>query len=95
MLESLITSKTRIKLLLKFFINPLTKGYLRELAKEFDGKISSFYLTLGQYDIFIICEFPDDEKAARFTIKLGSLGNVRTTTLKAFTEEEYKSITGR
>ena len=52
-------------------------------------------MTLGQYDIFIICEFPDDEKAARFTIKLGSFGNVRTTTLKAFTEEEYKSITGK
>ena len=67
----------------------------KELAKEFDGEISSFYLTLGHYDIFLICEFPSDEKAARFTIKLGSLGNVRTTTLKAFTEEEYKSITGR
>ena len=67
----------------------------KELAKEFDGEISSFYLTLGQYDIFLICKFPSDEKAARFTIKLGSLGNVRTTTLKAFTEEEYKNITER
>ena len=47
------------------------------------------------YNIFLISEFPSDEKAARFTIKLGSLGNVRTTTLKAFTEEEYKSITER
>ena len=68
---------------------------LKELAKEFDGKISSFYLTLGQYDIFLICEFPSDEKAARFCLKIGSLGNVRTTTLKAFSEEEYKSFTGK
>ena len=69
--------------------------YIKELAKEFDGKISSFYLTLGQYDFFLICEFPSDEKAARFTVKLGSLGNIRTTTLKAFTEEEYKNIMER
>ena len=44
---------------------------------------------------FLICEFPDDEKAARFTVKLGSFGNVRTTTLKAFSEEEYKNILGK
>ena len=75
--------------------SPARLASAKELAKEFDGKISSFYLTLGHYDIFLISEFPSDEKAARFTIKLGSLGNVRTTTLKAFTEEEYKSITGR
>ena len=35
MLETLITSKTRLKLLLKFFMNPGTKAYLRELASEF------------------------------------------------------------
>ena len=75
--------------------SPARLASAKELAKEFDGKISSFYLTLGHYDILLICEFPSDEKAAKFTIKLSSLGNVRTTTLKAFTEEEYKSITGR
>jgi len=48
MLESLITSKTRIKLLLKFFINPLTKAYLRELAKEFDLSTNSIRLELNR-----------------------------------------------
>ena len=75
--------------------SPSRLASAKELAKEFNGKISSFYLTLGQYDFFLICEFPDDEKAARFTVKLGSFGNVRTTTLKAFTEEEYKNILGK
>ena len=74
--------------------SPARLASAKELAKEFDGEISSFYLTLGHYDIFLICEFPSDEKAARFTLKLASLGNVRTTTLKAFTEEEYKKIMG-
>jgi len=35
MLESLITSRTRVKLLLKFFTNERTRGYLRGLAEEF------------------------------------------------------------
>ena len=50
MLESLITSKTRIKLLLKFFINPSTKAYLRELAKEFDLSTNSIRLELNRLE---------------------------------------------
>jgi hypothetical protein len=50
MLESLITSKTRVKLLLKFFINPLTKSYLRELAKEFDVSTNSVRLELNRLE---------------------------------------------
>ena len=50
MLESLITSKTRVKLLLKFFINPLTKAYLRELAKEFDLSTNSIRLELNRLE---------------------------------------------
>ena len=48
MLDSLITSKTRIKLLLKFFINPGTKAYLRELAKEFGESTNSVRLELNR-----------------------------------------------
>ena len=48
MLDSLVTSKTRIKLLLKFFINPGTKAYLRELAKEFDESTNSVRLELNR-----------------------------------------------
>ena len=48
MLDSLITSKTRIKLLLKFFINPQTKAYLRELAKEFGESTNSVRLELNR-----------------------------------------------
>ena len=48
MLDSLITSKTRIKLLLKFFINPETRAYLRELAKEFGESTNSVRLELNR-----------------------------------------------
>ena len=41
MLNSLITSKTRIKLLIKFFINIANKGYLNSLANEFGESTNS------------------------------------------------------
>ena len=48
MLNSLITSQTRIRLLLKFFLNPKTKGYLRQLAKEFGESTNSIRLELNK-----------------------------------------------
>jgi uncharacterized protein with GYD domain len=40
----------------------------------------------------LISEFPDDEAAARFMLSTGTLGNVTTQTMKAFTEAEYRKI---
>jgi len=48
MLESFITSKTRIKLLLKFFINPETTSYLRELADEFGESTNGVRVELNR-----------------------------------------------
>ena len=47
MLETLITSKTRLKLLLKFFMNPETRAYLRELASEFGESTNGIRLELN------------------------------------------------
>lgn len=49
MLDYLITSKTRLKLILKFFLNTETKGYLRGLAKEFDESTNSVRLELNRF----------------------------------------------
>ena len=48
MLDSLITSKTRIKLLLKFFLNPGTRAYLRGLATEFNESTNSIRVELNR-----------------------------------------------
>lgn len=48
MLDSLITSKTRIKLLLKFFANPDTTAYLRSLAEEFGESTNSVRVELNR-----------------------------------------------
>lgn len=59
------------------------------------GKMTSFYLTMGRYDTVIINEFPSDEAAATYLLSLGRLGNVRTETLKALTEEEFRNIVAK
>ena len=50
MLDSLITSKTRIKLLLKFFLNTSTHAYLRGLADEFGESTNALRLELNHLE---------------------------------------------
>jgi uncharacterized protein with GYD domain len=64
----------------------------KELAKKHGGEIKKFYMTTGRYDMLLVIDLPDDESAAKFALNVGMLGNVRTTTLKAFSEESYRSI---
>jgi uncharacterized protein with GYD domain len=47
---------------------------------------------MGAYDLATIVEAPNDEAIAKFALAVASLGNVRTTTLKAFPEDEYRKI---
>jgi uncharacterized protein with GYD domain len=56
-------------------------------------KIGAWY-TLGQYDLVVITEGPDDETVTRMLLASGMQGNVRTVTLRAFSEEEMERIVG-
>jgi uncharacterized protein with GYD domain len=64
----------------------------RKMLKEMGGEIKSVHMTMGEYDLVVVCEASDDAVAARFTLQLGMLGNVRTRTLKAFPEAAYREI---
>ena len=66
----------------------------KKLAKDMGGEVKSFYMTLGMYDLVLVVDMPNNDKLATFGLKLGSLGNVRSTTLKAFPEEDYRRIIG-
>ena len=66
----------------------------KKLAKDSGGEFKTFYMTQGSFDLAVVVEMPNDEKLAGFVLKLGSLGNVRTTTLKAYSEDEYRRIIG-
>ncbi len=72
--------------------SPCRLDAAKEPAKDLGGEIKQAYMTLGCHDIVAILELPDDEAAARFGLGIGSLGNVRTTTLRAFAEDEYREI---
>jgi len=54
--------------------------------------MKSFYMTMGDYDLVAIYEAPDDAVAARFTLQVAQLGNIRTRTMKAFPETAYREI---
>jgi uncharacterized protein with GYD domain len=56
------------------------------------GKLKHFYMLMGQYDMAIVVEAPDDAAVARINLALGSRGSVRTETSRAFSEEEYRKI---
>ena len=56
------------------------------------GKVIGGYYTFGEYDVIIIIEAPNDEVVMSLMLKVGSAGNVRTKTLKAFTAEEGMNI---
>ena len=74
--------------------SPKRMDAAKKLAKDFGGEIKTVYMTQGNFDLALVVEMPNDEKTAGFVLKLGSLGNVRTTTLKAYSEDDYRKITG-
>jgi len=64
----------------------------RALLREMGGDFKQVFLTMGAHDLVVVYEAPDDATAARFSLRLGMLGYVRTSTLKAFPEAAYREI---
>jgi uncharacterized protein with GYD domain len=56
------------------------------------GRVIGFYSVMGEYDFVSIGEAPNDQTAVALALAVGSQGNARTTTLKAFTKEEFAEI---
>jgi uncharacterized protein with GYD domain len=74
--------------------SPKRMDAAKKLAKDFGGEIKTIYMTQGSFDLAFVTDMPNDDKVASFVLKLGSLGNVRTTTLKAYSEDDYRNIIG-
>jgi uncharacterized protein with GYD domain len=64
----------------------------KRAATKMGCKLVSFHLTFGPYDAVTVVDAKDDASMAAFTLATASLGNVGTTTMRAFNETEYKSI---
>ena len=66
-----------------------------KLAEKHGGRLEQYYWTVGPYDLVAIGEAPDDESATAFALELSSVGNVRTTTMRAYDREEMSGILQR
>jgi len=64
----------------------------RETAKNLGVKVKDIYWTLGHYDVVLTMEASDDGAAASLMMKVGSLGNLRSQTLRAFSEDEVSGF---
>lgn len=64
----------------------------KALLEEVGGAFKGFYSTMGDYDVIAVYEAPDDAVAARFTLQVAQLGNLRSRTLKAFPEAAFREI---
>ena len=67
----------------------------RETAKAMGVTIKEIYWTLGQYDVVLTMEAPQDGAVASLMFKVGSLGNLTSQTLRAFSEAEIEAIVAK
>jgi uncharacterized protein with GYD domain len=72
--------------------SPARLDRAKEAIKTAGGELKAFYLTMGQYDALVISDAPSDEAYARTILAIGSAGAIRTETLRAFPEEDYRKI---
>ena len=64
----------------------------RELGRKLKVDIQQVFLTSGEHDVLLIMEAPDGDNVAKFAMALGSLGNVRTQTVRAWPESEFMRL---
>jgi len=59
------------------------------------GSMKHIWWTVGQYDLVVVSEFPDEQSAVAALLEIGAAGNVRTSTLHAFDESEFGAIVSK
>jgi uncharacterized protein with GYD domain len=72
--------------------SPARLDAAKQAFQSMGAQLKAFYLTMGQYDHVAVVEAPNDETVAKLALSIGKLGNIRTETLRAFTEEEYRRL---
>ena len=72
--------------------SPARLDAFKKLVRSAGGEVKGFYMVTGQYDIATITEAPNDDVVARIALATASKGSLKTETLRAFTEDEYREI---
>jgi len=66
-----------------------------KLVESSGGRVRELLWTVGEYDIVCIAEFPDEESGVAALLQVGSAGNIRSNTLRAFNAEDMAGIIRR
>jgi uncharacterized protein with GYD domain len=69
--------------------------HFKEMAKKVGVTVKDMYWTLGQYDIVTILEAPDDESVTALSLSVAARGNVRTQSLRAFSQADMGAVLGK
>lgn len=66
----------------------------KAMLEAMGGRVLHLFMTMGPHDLVVVYETPDDACAARWSLQVASMGNVRTLTMKAYPEAAYREIIG-
>lgn len=72
--------------------SPARMEKAKAVAKSFGCDIKSLHVTMGAYDVVGVFEAPNEETLAKFVLAVGSVGNVKSETMRAFSEEEFRKV---
>jgi len=72
--------------------SPARLDAAKKAFQAMGAELKQWYLVMGRYDAVVVGEAPDDETVAKLALAIGSQGSIRTETLRAFTEDEYRKI---
>ncbi len=67
---------------------PKRAAAFRQLCEKMGARVKDAYRTMGSYDLALVVEAPDDATMNALLFSVGTAGNIRTETLRAFTEQE-------
>jgi len=72
--------------------SPARLDAFKKAVKAAGGEVKAYYMVTGQYDMVIVSEAPNDDAIVKVALLTGSKGSVRSETLRAFPEDEYRKI---
>jgi len=72
--------------------SPKRSETFRKAVEASGGKVVTLLFTMGPYDLVAVTELPSDEVGNELALRLGMQGNVRTLTLKGWTESEFSKL---
>jgi uncharacterized protein with GYD domain len=76
-------------------ISPSRAAEVTKQVESSGGRVRELLWTVGEYDLVAVMEFPDDETATAVFLQVGSVGNVRSNTMRAFNADEMTAIIGK